>query len=57
MEDKSINETEFEQKYISTTDKAIYAESTKVVLSDDAFAIGLLLEGIKLQIFRGVKRG
>lgn len=33
----------FSEKYISTTDAALDAKNTKVVIGDDAFAIGEML--------------
>jgi len=47
----------FSEKYISVTDKAIDAKSTKTVLSDDAYAIGEMLEKVSMQLFRVARHG
>ena len=49
--------TEFTDKYISTADKLLDAKSEKIVLSDDTFAVGKLLDEIRIQLFRGARRG
>lgn len=49
--------TEFTDKYISEADKLVDDKSEKIVLSNDAFVIGELLEQIKIQLFRGSRNG
>lgn len=49
--------TEFNDTYISTSDKLIDDKSEKKVLSDDAYAIGDLLDKIRIQLFRGNRHG
>ena len=48
---------EFKERYISEADKLLDNKSTKIVLSNDAFAIGELLDSIKKELFRSNRNG
>ena len=48
---------EFALKYISASDKQADPKSKKKVISDDAFAIGELLERIHIELFRSNNHG
>jgi len=48
---------EFALKYISTSDKQADPKSKKKVISDDAFAVGELLDQIRIQLFRSNRHG
>jgi len=47
----------FKEKYISAAEKLIDKESKKIELSNDAYAIGEMLEQVMIQLFRGNKHG
>ena len=51
------DETDFEKRYISTSENTETPDATKIVLSDDAYAIGELLEKIFIQLVRGNRNG
>jgi len=46
---------DFATKYISTSEKLIDDKSTKVVISDEAFAIGEMLQQLAEILNRGVR--
>ena len=48
---------EFALKYISASDKQADPKSKKKVISDDAFAIGEMLEKIQIELFRSNNHG
>ena len=48
---------EFSDKYVSRSANAVKPDLTKTELSDDTFAIGELLDQIRVQLFRGNRNG
>ena len=54
---QEIEETDFEKKYSNTKAKDEEKNKDKTVLTDDGYALGKLLEDIKVQLFRGNKHG
>ena len=43
---------EFSEKYISTSAKLLDDKSTKIVISDDAYAIGEMLKEVAFRLSR-----
>ena len=41
---------EFQEKYTSTSDKALTQNKDKKIISDDAFALGDIIQGLILQL-------
>lgn len=50
-------ETDFEKKYIAKINDPPNHQSGKIVISDEAYALGELLEKIFIQLFRGNRNG
>jgi len=48
---------EFKNRYCSTSDKDKPENKEKKALSDDAFAIGEMLDEIRIQMFRAARHG
>ena len=47
----------FKDKYCSTADKDKLENKDKTVISTDTFAIGELLDSIRVELFRGNRHG